>query len=106
MGSSGIAANIKSSDRACRLCGGATRVAFEATILSRHRVAYLHRPDCDQLQTATPHWLDEAYARPINVEDTGLVQRNLLLARHTALLLFEGGLRAGPFLDYAGTTAR
>jgi hypothetical protein len=93
---------MTSSERACRLCGSATRVAFEATILSRHRVDYLHCPDCDQLQTATPHWLDEAYVRPINVEDTGLVQRNLLLARHMALLLFEGGLREGRFLDFAG----
>jgi hypothetical protein len=98
----GIAANTNSSDRACRLCGGATRIAFEATILSRHRVDYLHCTACDQLQTARPHWLEEAYARPINIEDTGLVQRNLLLSRHMALLLFEGGLREGPFLDYAG----
>lgn len=95
-------ANSRRSDRTCRLCGGAARVVFEATILSRHRVDYEHCADCDHLQTATPHWLDEAYARPINIEDTGLVQRNLLLARRTALLLFEGALCEGPFLDFAG----
>jgi len=89
-------------NRVCRLCGAATRVAFDATILAKHRVDFEHCPACDHLQTAMPHWLDEAYARPINVEDTGLVQRNLLLARRTALLLFEGGLREGRFLDYAG----
>ena len=100
--SGGTVAQAQDTARACRLCGAATLVAFEATILARHRVDYEHCPDCDHLQTASPHWLDEAYARPINVEDTGLVQRNLLLARRMAVLLFEGGLRDGRFLDYAG----
>jgi hypothetical protein len=88
--------------RTCRLCGGLTRVAFDAMILTKYRVDYEHCLQCDHLQTSSPHWLDEAYARPINVEDTGLVQRNLVLARSMALTLFEGGHRRGRFLDYAG----
>ena len=88
--------------RVCRLCGSEARVAFHATVLAKHAVDYEHCTACDYLQAAAPHWLDEAYTRPINLEDTGLVQRNLLLSRLMALLLFSGGLRQGRFLDYAG----
>jgi hypothetical protein len=98
----GNTATLERPVRTCRLCGGLTRVAFDATVLRKYHVDYEHCLQCDHLQTSAPHWLDEAYARPINIEDTGLVQRNLALAHSMAFLLFEGGHRTGRCLDYAG----
>lgn len=87
---------------ACRLCGSQSRAAFSAELLLRHQVQYQHCPACDYLQTETPYWLDEAYERPITLQDTGVLQRNLMLSKTLALTLFVNGLREGPFLDYAG----
>lgn len=86
----------------CRLCGADAEPAFAATVLSKYRVEYQHCPSCDYLQSQSPYWLQEAYARPITLQDTGVLQRNLSLSRALALTLYESGLRDGPFLDYAG----
>jgi hypothetical protein len=76
--------------------------AFEQRLLGRHDVAYFSCGGCGLLRTEAPHWLDEAYASAIAPADTGLVQRNLELARvSTALLhhLFRG---EGRIVDVAG----
>ena len=54
------------------------------------------------LQTEEPHWLQEAYENAIADADTGLVMRNINLAKKvSALLLFLYGRRAR-YLDTAG----
>lgn len=86
----------------CRLCGAEAPFVFEAELLGRHQVAYYHCPTCGYLQTEQPWWLDEAYRSPINISDTGILQRNLDLARRTSPLLYFRFARRGTFLDYAG----
>jgi hypothetical protein len=88
----------------CRVCDGPAEPAFEATILGRHRVRYFHCAACGYLQTEEPSWLSEAYAEAINLQDTGLVSRNLRFAEETALLLFHFFDRRGRFVDFAGGT--
>jgi ribosomal protein S27AE len=88
----------------CRACGGPARPAFEATVLARHRVRYFHCPACGYLETEEPTWLGEAYASAINLQDTGLVDRNLRFADETVLLLFHFFDRRGKFVDFAGGT--
>jgi methyltransferase family protein len=86
----------------CRLCGAPITTAFVETILQRHAVQFQHCSRCDYMQTEEPHWLDEAYARPITLQDTGLLRRNSTLSRILALYLFDAKLQDGTFLDYAG----
>ncbi len=88
----------------CRVCGAAAAPAFEATVLGRHRVRYFQCAACGYLETEEPTWLGEAYAEAINVQDTGLVVRNVRFAEETALLLFHFFDRRGRFVDYAGGT--
>ena len=64
-------------------------------------VQYFRCSRCLFIQTETPHWLVEAYERPINQEDTGLVMRNLFFAAMISpLLLFFG--RGKRYLDFSG----
>lgn len=75
---------------------------FSARVLDKYEVAYSLCPICDLLQTEQPYWLDEAYARPITLQDTGLLSRNIMLSSKLSLFLNDAGLREGRFLDYAG----
>jgi hypothetical protein len=71
-------------------------------VLGKYQVGYSHCPQCDFLQTEDPYWLEEAYKEPINIEDTGLLARNLFLSETTAMLLFFLFEREKKFVDYAG----
>ena len=86
----------------CVICGTATDSIFSTNILKKNKAAYFLCPMCDLLQTETPYWLDAAYTRPITLQDTGILTRNIQLARSLSLFLNDAGLRGGRFLDYAG----
>jgi hypothetical protein len=88
----------------CRVCAGAAVPVFSATVLGKHAVRYFHCRACGFLETEEPHWLEEAYASSITVQDTGLVQRNLLFADAVAVLLYFFFDRRGKFVDYGGGT--
>jgi len=86
----------------CKICGNATSEIFRQTILKKYLVTYFHCPVCGFLQTEHPYWLKEAYQQPINITDTGILQRNLLFAQQTAALISNFFDAKGNFLDYAG----
>jgi hypothetical protein len=91
-------------DSRCQICGAAVRKAFEATVLGQHRVGYFFCDRCQHLRTQRPFWLPQAYSSAIARADTGLVMRNLKIARYLACILFEFCDRDGRFLDLAGGT--
>ncbi|BBY00486.1 hypothetical protein MSEO_09850 [Mycobacterium seoulense] len=86
----------------CRICSSSTRLAFTHKLLSKYDCAFYFCDNCGGLQTESPYWLDEAYASPVASADTGLVWRNLYLARLTSMVLFFLFDRHGRFLDAAG----
>ncbi len=86
----------------CRVCGTQTIHRFDAELLGRHRVGFHECPACGFLQTDEPHWLAEAYAESINLQDTGLVARNMAFAEEAAVLLYCFFDRGGKFVDWAG----
>lgn len=86
----------------CRLCGGDCEEKFRTKILGKYEIKYYLCNKCNFLQTETPYWLDEAYANPINDTDTGLVARNILLAKKNTFLLFFLFNKNGKYLDYGG----
>jgi hypothetical protein len=77
---------------------------FSMRVLGRHEVAYFFCTDCGFLKTERPHWLDEAYSEAIARADTGLVYRNIFIARRLAPLLLLQFDPNGRFLDFAGGT--
>jgi hypothetical protein len=86
----------------CRICGGSVRELFSGTVLGRHAVRYFECAACGLVQTEAPTWLAEAYAEPINPTDTGIMRRNLVLARITAAVINVFFDRRAHFLDFAG----
>jgi Methyltransferase domain len=86
----------------CRVCGGATRIAFSHTILRKYSCDYYHCETCGFLQTQEPYWLDEAYSSAIAAADTGLVRRNMAISKTLSTLLFFLFDRQGKYLDVAG----
>lgn len=86
----------------CRVCSEEVHEEFRATILHSHTVCYYHCDNCGFLQTESPYWLDEAYAQPINVFDTGVLSRNIALAERVAVLIDRCFDRDAIYVDYGG----
>lgn len=86
----------------CQICSAVMTHAFTGVLLERHQVFYHHCQACGFLRTQNPTWLDEAYTNAIADTDTGLVVRNLRMARAMTVILTWLGERNGPFVDLAG----
>jgi len=86
----------------CRICNSKADKAFSAKVLNKYLVDYFHCPNCGFLFTEDPYWLKEAYERPINLSDTGILQRNILFSKILSTIIFFNFNKNGKFLDYAG----
>ena len=86
----------------CKICEALTEPIFTARLLDKFDVQYYQCPVCRFVQTEPPYWLNEAYHSPMNVSDTGVMTRNLLLGLKTALIIQFLFNRHGRFVDYAG----
>jgi hypothetical protein len=87
-------AQAKPESAACRVCGQPAPWFFNKVILGRHLVAYYKCSACGQVQTETPHWLDEAYQGASFQDDVGMADRSIWTAQTTVAL--AGKLGLGP----------
>ena len=71
----------------CPICNGSLDVAFETQVLCRHKATYDYCRGCGFLRARNPHWLAEAYSSAIASTDTGLVMRNIDVARKLTKIL-------------------
>ena len=65
-------------------------------------VHYFECERCAYVQTQYPTWLEESYAQPINLSDTGIMVRNIQNVDLVISTLATLGARAGQVVDYAG----
>lgn len=86
----------------CKICAAESQPVFQAQLLHQYTVQYTQWPVCEFLQTEQPYWLNEAYTSPMNLSDTGVLTRNLLLGVKTSLLVHFLFDRRAQFVDYAG----
>lgn len=86
----------------CKICSGKAVNFRKALILNKYYISYFKCDNCGFIQTEDPYWLEEAYREPINVSDTGIVARNLSLAKITSNIIYFLFERNACFLDYAG----
>jgi uncharacterized protein with PIN domain len=86
----------------CPICNSKAEQKFTASVLGKYDAPFMYCPGCHFLFARDPHWLKEAYERPINIVDTGLVDRNITFARILSVLIFYFFKKDGKFLDYAG----
>jgi hypothetical protein len=75
---------------------------FTHRVLNKYDVAYNWCRACGLLQTEEPYWLEEAYGTAIADLDTGILQRNLLVARLLSGFLYVSFDRRGAYVDLAG----
>ena len=97
----GAAAAAANRFDACRVCGDAARHAYTLRVLERD-VGYFECPACGYLQTQQPDWLADAYARPINDVDTGIMMRNRINVGRVVMTLLAFGQLHGRVVDHAG----
>jgi 2-polyprenyl-3-methyl-5-hydroxy-6-metoxy-1,4-benzoquinol methylase len=86
----------------CKICAKEATYVFSAKILNKYDVKYFQCKNCEYFFTENPFWLSEAYKNPINLVDTGIIQRNIYLSQATSIILFTHFNRNKKFLDYAG----
>lgn len=85
----------------CKVCSSQTAPhATTAILQGKYTISYFYCPVCGFVQTETPYWLAEAYARAIDVGDSGLVRRNLQMAILTRALIQSGFDPKAIFLDW------
>jgi hypothetical protein len=88
----------------CKVCGKISNQIFKRKILDKYVIAYFQCSSCEFIQTEEPYWLEEAYRHSLNIEDTGIIKRNILCAKRTSVVLYSFFNHLGRFLDYGGGT--
>jgi hypothetical protein len=88
----------------CKICGNVSHQIFRRKVLDRYDINYFQCPLCEFIQTEEPFWLEEAYKHSLNIEDTGIIKRNLLCAKRTSVVLYSLFNHHGKFIDYGGGT--
>jgi len=86
----------------CNVCGTMNHSFFSGAVLEKYNINYYYCQNCGFIQTEYPHWLEEAYSKPINVSDTGYLVRNLSNVKYLTVFLYMLFGTNGVFLDYAG----
>lgn len=86
----------------CPICQIPTHFAFKAKVLRTHEAQYYQCPQCELLQANQPHWLAQAYENPIIEADTGILQRNIAIAKRLTSICFFLLNRNGFYVDIAG----
>ena len=86
----------------CKICQSEASHVKTLKVRGIYDAEYYRCYECGFMFVGNPTWLEEAYAQPINITDTGYVLRNVYLSRKTLILftfLFDKG---ATFLDFAG----
>jgi hypothetical protein len=86
----------------CKVCGHIANLQFSVKVLNEFSGDFFICPKCNFLFAGNPDWLKVAYKNPINLTDTGLVDRNISFHRILSLLIYLLFDKKGKFLDYAG----
>jgi len=86
----------------CKICSAESAYIGNFHVMKKYSVAYFSCPVCGFLQTEEPYWLEDAYAMPINISDTGYMSRNLYVSQKMTILFSLFFDKNGKYLDYAG----
>jgi hypothetical protein len=86
----------------CRVCNNDSTFQFKTKVMTKYDVSYYLCDTCEFMQVEEPYWLDEAYASPINLSDTGIISRNLAYSVIVAVILYNFFDIKTKYLDFAG----
>lgn len=99
---SGRLGKLGFSTAPCNVCGAEANSHFVTQVLRAHQACFHLCGGCGLLFTPTPHWLAEAYESPIALADTGILARNIRLARIASAVSICMGASYRPALDVSG----
>jgi 2-polyprenyl-3-methyl-5-hydroxy-6-metoxy-1,4-benzoquinol methylase len=85
----------------CKICNSKAEKIFNAIILNKYKVSYLKCSYCNFIFTEKPYWLEESYKLPINIGDTGELNRNINSSLITSIIVLLFFNKNKSFLDYA-----
>ncbi len=86
----------------CKICNGESVHLFNAKVLTKYNADYFQCSNCAFVFPEEPYWLEESYQNALNIEDTGVLQRNLKFRNVlTPVLLYMFG-KQGKYLDWGG----
>jgi len=86
----------------CKICTKPTKELFPHLVLNKYLAKYHFCENCSFIQTENPYWLKEAYSDAIGELDTGILQRNILMARRATLVILSFFGKDKTYLDYGG----
>ncbi len=86
----------------CKICNYKMDKTFEEVIMHKYKIAYFSCKKCGFINTENPYWLKEAYINPINLSDTGLVARNLIISSKVSNFIYFYNKHFISYLDYGG----
>lgn len=86
----------------CKICQSSCKKIFSAKMLGKYNADYLFCEHCGFLFVENPTWLKEAYTQSINIEDTGILQRNIDASNRLKTLLYVFFDHREKYLDFAG----
>jgi hypothetical protein len=86
----------------CRICTAETRAFARGVILGKYAAVYYQCGTCGFVQTDEPTWLSEAYGEAINRSDVGMVNRNLMLAVQSSVVIAAFFDPRNKFIDFGG----
>lgn len=86
----------------CKICSTQTKFLFRKKVMRKYLASYFICPRCKFIQTERPYWLKDAHREPIAKADTGILSRNIILSKITALVILFLFDTRRKHLDYAG----
>ena len=88
----------------CPICRCQTSLRFSEVVLQKYKADYYYCGGCGFLFTPTPFWINEAYSDAIPETDTGLVMRNISIAKILVSVFYflMGQKGQGQYLDVGG----
>lgn len=88
----------------CLVCGSEAYCYMMVKVLSKYDAKLFCCEHCGFLYLKKPTWLEEAYASPLALTDTGLMFRNINIAERLSVFLYFGLKERGRkyCIDFAG----
>lgn len=86
----------------CKICNNKVEKVFRTKILYKYDVDYFRCVSCKFVQTEQAYWLEESYANPMNLTDTGIMLRNIRSSKIVTSIIVLFFRKEYSFIDYAG----
>ena len=88
--------------KVCPICKSSIKKIFRVKVLKRYTASLNECVCCKFAFFYKPNWLKEAYKNPINIEDTGIIQRNIRNLKIVISFLRIVFHKKAIILDFAG----